>query len=164
MIRLISTPSTSASGNSNATSSTHPPGPQPRSRILRSLDGSAIPESGPPIACVEMRSWLIKRAISVGLSESKTYVLVCEDSIIRLLACANDILNAQKTFKIAIIMNHPEYFLNRNIFLHDFCEVEGKNRRFFPSTSQKSCKNYLSYCAKNLRRLIFDHNECLCLV
>src|SRR6266567_2321786 len=81
MIRLISTPSTSASGSSKATSNTHPPGPQPRSRIFRKLDGSAIPESGPLIACVTIRSWFINRAISVGLSESKTYVLVGNGSI-----------------------------------------------------------------------------------
>src|SRR5581483_278271 len=75
MILLTSIPATSMSGRAKATSHTQPPGPQATSSTLASGGRSGTPVSGPPIAFVTTRSRSMRRAISVGDSASKMYVL-----------------------------------------------------------------------------------------
>src|SRR5947207_11126925 len=72
-------PITSFSGYAPATSSTHPPGPQARSRTYWIVETFACSGHTPPISLVSRRSAITRRDSSNSLSASSTYVDSVED-------------------------------------------------------------------------------------
>src|SRR5437016_11142069 len=72
-------PITSFSGYAPATSSTHPPGPQARSRTYWIVETFACSGHTPPISLVSRRSAITRRDSSNSLSASSTYVDFVED-------------------------------------------------------------------------------------
>src|SRR5256714_7142529 len=72
-------PIPSFSGYAPATSSTHPPGPQARSRTYWIVERFACSGHTPPISLVSRRSAITRRDSSNSLSASSTYVDSVED-------------------------------------------------------------------------------------